>query len=68
MASPSENKCYGSKPKQINDTHHEKTDLKVFVSPPAHQSFYGYDNDKDLKVCFLVTHVKWFCPKINLIK
>ena len=23
---------------------------------PAHQSFFGYDNDKDLMVCFLVTH------------
>ena len=24
---------------------------------PARQSFFGYDNDKDFKVCFLVTHV-----------
>ncbi len=23
----------------------------------ARQSFFGYDNDKDLKVCFLVTHL-----------
>ncbi len=23
-----------------------------------HLSFFWYDNDKDLKVCFLVTHVK----------
>ena len=22
---------------------------------PARQSFFGYDNDKDFKVCFLVT-------------
>ena len=22
-------------------------------------SFFWYDNDKDLKVCFLVTHVRW---------
>ena len=24
---------------------------------PARQSFFGYDNDKDLKVCFLMAHV-----------
>ena len=24
---------------------------------PARQSFFGYDNDKDLKVCFPVTQV-----------
>ncbi len=23
------------------------------------QSFFWYDNDKDLKVCFLVMHVTW---------
>ncbi len=23
----------------------------------AHPSFFLYDNDKDLKVCFLVTHI-----------
>ncbi len=28
---------------------------------PARQSFFGYDNDKDLKVCFLVTCVIWQC-------
>ncbi len=26
---------------------------------PARPSFFWYDNDKDLKVCFLVTRVKW---------
>ncbi len=43
------------------DAHHKKTDIRIFVvvipkeglagrSPaPAHQSFFGYDNDKDLK-------------------
>ncbi len=25
----------------------------------AHPSFFWYDNDKDLKFCFLVTHVMW---------
>ncbi len=25
-----------------------------------HPSFFWYDDDKDLKVCFLVTHVKWY--------
>ena len=29
---------------------------------PAHQSFLGYDNDKDLKVCFLVIRV--ILPKV----
>ncbi len=24
---------------------------------PARQSFFGYDNDKDLKVCFLVMRI-----------
>ena len=42
--------------------HHKKTDLKVFfiVKPKegwVHMAFFGYDNDKDLQVCFLVTHV-----------
>ncbi len=26
----------------------------------AHPSFFWYDNDKDVKVCFLVTHLKWY--------
>ena len=26
----------------------------------AHPSFFWHDNDKDLKVCFLVTRVRWF--------
>ena len=30
---------------------------------PARQSFFAYDNDKDIKVCFLVTHItcRWAC-------
>ncbi len=24
---------------------------------PAHQSFFGYDNDTDLKVCFLMARL-----------
>ena len=28
---------------------------KEGLAGPARQSFFGYDNDKDLKVCFLVT-------------
>ncbi len=50
------------------DARQEKTDLKVFVvvipkegwarvaAPTLLLVFY---NDKDLKVCFLVTHLRW---------
>ncbi len=36
---------------------HEKTDLKVFVVVISKEGWAQYDNDKDLKVCFLVTLV-----------
>ncbi len=47
------------------DARYEKTDLKVFVivipkegwACMAAPSFFWYDNDKDLKICFLVTRV-----------
>ncbi len=34
----------------------------------ARPSFFWYDNDKDLKVCFLVTHVllQWRCMGLVL--
>ena len=33
---------------------YQKKDGRVHARP----SFFGYDNDKDLKVCFLVTRIK----------
>ncbi len=50
-------------PVGTNDTRHEKTDIKVFVDVIPKEgrwlrpSFFWYDNDKDLNVCFLVTCV-----------
>ena len=33
----------------------------------AHPSFFGYDNDKNLKVCFLVTHVMWLSSPVTVM-
>ena len=43
-----------------SDTRHEKTDLKVFVVVIPKEGWARMadnDNDKELKVCFLVTRV-----------
>ncbi len=47
---------------------HEQTALRSLSLPypkkdwgaTGCQSFFGYDNDKDVKVCFVVTHVKYY--------
>ncbi len=39
------------------DVCHEKMDLKKVGCGHARQFLFWYDNDEDLKVCFLVTHV-----------
>ncbi len=47
------------------DAYHEKTDLNVFVVVISKEGLagwgLGYDNDKELKVCFLVTHIRLDC-------
>ncbi len=53
----------------LYDACHEKTDLKVFIIvipkegwawPPP--SFFWYDNDKDLQICFLVRRIIYAEP------
>ena len=44
----------------LSSVSYPKKDLRG----PAQQSFFRYDNDKDLKVCFLVTCVIWLTAYI----